>query len=112
MNKFQKNLGLDASEIRAQRGKITAEETAMFQEELVKKYQAEKRKLDLQMLNLCDVSPDNTYSLRPAGPDYKPEKWVLEMQSVKVALLNNEIQLSTALATQKEWFTDGPDKKA
>lgn len=106
MSKFETNLSKNADEVKKQRAKIITEETAACQTDLVNKYQAEKRQLELKLLNLSDVSPDNTYSLRPAGPSYDAQKWVNEMQNLKFDLLANSVNLQIALKTQEEWFKD------
>lgn len=104
MSKFVKNLVQDEVGIKQQRASILAEETKNCQEDLVRDLQREKRNLETKLLNLTDLSPDNTYSLKPGGESFSAQKWVKEMQDTKVKLMNIDIELEVAQNTLKEWF--------
>ena len=109
MSKFVSNLVKDAKGIKEQRAKILAEDTKNEQEDLVRRLTREKRDLEVKLLNLTDLSPDNTYSLKPGGDKFDAKSWVKEMQSTKIDILNKTIELQTAEETLKEWFKDGEE---
>lgn len=106
MSKFVTNLVKDAKGIKQQRAEILAEETKNEQDDLVREITKRKRELEIKMLNLVDLSPDNSYSLKPGGNDYNAKSWVKEMQNTKVELLNVTVELQAAQETSKEWFSD------
>lgn len=106
MSKFVKNLVQDAKGIKEQRAKILAEDTKIELETLINQLRKDKRELDVKILNLTDLSPDNTYSLKPGGDNFNAAKWVDEMQDAKIALLNKQVELYTAEETYNEWFTE------
>lgn len=109
-NKFINNLVKDAHGIKQQRAEILAEETKYEQEEIVRNLAKEKRALETKLVAMTDLSPDNTYSLRPGGDGFNPKQWVREMQNVKVALLNKEVELQLAEETLEEWFGDAEEE--
>ena len=106
MNKFAKNLTKDAKGIKEQRAKILAEDTKNEQDDLVRNLNREKRELEITLLNLTDLSPDNTYSLKPGGDKFNAKTWVKEMQDTKIAILNKTVEIKTAEETLKEWFDE------
>lgn len=106
MNKFEKSLVKDAKGIKEQRAKILGEETRIEHEEIVREILKRKRELEVKLLNLVDLSPENTYTLRPGGEKYDPKLWAREKQDIGIALLNIEVELEVANRTTKEWFSD------
>lgn len=109
MNKFEKNLVRDSQGIKEQRARILGEESRIEHEEIVREINKRKRDLEVQLLNLVDLSPENTYSLRPGGDKYNPKQWAREKQDIGVALLNIEVELKVANATTLEWFTESDE---
>ncbi len=105
MNKFELQLGREGDKVMTDRAKSVTKLAEMAQVALVNKL--EKRKIELQMkkTELLDMSPDNRFSLKP-GEDFKADTWVVEYQSVSLDLIEVEIELKVANATQKELFTD------
>lgn len=106
MSKFVNNLVKDAKGIKEQRAIILANAAKNAQEDLTRNLQRELDILKEKMLNLEDMSPDNTYSLRPGGKDFDPTRWVTEVQKTKVAILNKTIELKVANETTAEWFAE------
>lgn len=106
MSKFVTNLVQDAEGIKKQRATALAKETSDAQVDLIRVLEKEKRELDNELMNLTDLSPENSFDLRPGSKNYNATIWVKKMQDIQVELLNIEVQLEVALATQKEWFGD------
>lgn len=112
MSKFVKNLTQDADGVKAQRASIIASATKSKQESLVNKLKEQKLELDTKLLNLTDLSPDNSFSLKPGGDNYDPERWVIEMQNTQIAILNKKIEIEVAERTLKEWFGEEPQTES
>jgi len=106
MSKFVSNLVKDSKGIKQQRAEILAEETKNEQDDLVREITKRKRDLEIKLLNLTDLSPDNTYSLKPGGEGFNPKSWVREIQNTKIELLNIAVELKAANETTAEWFGD------
>lgn len=111
MSKFKANLVKDAKGIKEQRASIIENSARKAQENLVRTLTDELDLLNEKLLNLEDMSPDNTYSLRPTGKDFDPRRWVNELQNTKIAILNKEIEITVAKTTMTEWFVDEPKAK-
>lgn len=109
MNNFQKNLAKDAKGVLAQRIDILAEQTAAAQQKLLNNLLDKRRQLNLRLLNLIDLSPANTYDLKPGGDNYNPDKWVAEKQEIEIQLLNLQVEIDAAQGTIDEYFTELPD---
>lgn len=104
MNKFVTGLVQDAQGIKKQRATALGKETADAQIDLIRVLEKRKRELENELMNLTDLSPENEFDLRPTSKNFNAAKWVEELQEVKVSLLEVQIELNVALATQKEWF--------
>lgn len=57
-----------------------------------------------ELTNLTDLAPDNSYSLRPGGPDFDPAKWVKDCIELQLDIEELELRLSVTEKFQKEWF--------
>lgn len=103
-SKFERNLTLSHSEIRGKRARLITQDAEYAQDELIKKMSAELRKLDRSLLDLEDLHPDHTTSLR-VGRDFDAANWVNTIQELKVrrAILAKELEI--AIDTQKEFFS-------
>ena len=105
MKKFELVLGRDGDKVMQERASAIAKIAEMAQVALVNKLEKRKIELEMEKAEMLDMSPDNRYSLKP-GADFKADNWVNEYQRVNVEILNNEIELKTAQATQTDLFTD------
>jgi hypothetical protein len=106
MSKFVTNLVQDAEGIKKQRADILASETSDAQTDLIKDLEKQKRELNKELMNLTDLSPENAFDLRPGGANYNAVNWVERMQTIQEDLMEIQIRLNIALATQKEWFSE------
>jgi hypothetical protein len=106
MNKFVTGLVQDATGIKKQRATSLGKETADAQIDLIRALEKEKRDLENELMNLTDLSPENEFDLRPTSKNFNASTWVAKLQEIKVSLLEVQIQLNVAFATQKEWFEE------
>lgn len=104
MNKFQQLLSDNTSTTLQRRAGVISETAQIAQQNLVNQIKQEKSRLELQLTNLTDFSPETTDSLRPGTTDWNPEKWVAEVQSTKEELYQTKIALQMAEETYKEFF--------
>jgi hypothetical protein len=81
--------------------------TAMVeQQSLVGSLKAEKANLEVQLMNLTDLAPESTVSLRPGSKDWDAKKWVSDVQRVKEDLYIISNRLRLAEETFNEYFTE------
>lgn len=111
MNKFSKHLSKDADGIRLQRSEMIAEETKTQQQMLITILHKEKRDLDMEILNLSDIGPETSDSLRPAGQGFDSKQWVKKMQELKMKRLEKLVEIELAEETFNEWFKEEPEEK-
>lgn len=110
MNKFEKTIS-DTGNILTQRGKNLSDTVVLEVEELTFRIKKEKALLENKIVNLTDIAPDNTYSLRPGGPDFNATEWVKELFDTKLKLSMVDVKLDVVKNIKKEWFTTLEDKK-
>ena len=106
MNKFASNLARNNKAIKETRANRIASQAKMAQDALVMKLQKEKMELEAKLEDLEDLNPDTALSLNPIKGEFDADKWVNEIQDVKVALLNKKVEVTAAENTLKEYFTD------
>lgn len=111
MNKFSRTLSASNDSIRKERAENLSEEVILEVDELLGKLKKEKVQLKNKIANLTDLAPDNTYSLRPGGKDFKADAWVQELFEAKLELDLKEIELQTAKGIKKEWFTEDDNEE-
>lgn len=66
MNKFAKNISGSSSTL-SERAAIVASTAKRAQEDLVREFEGKVDDLKLRVIQMCDISPDNTQSLKPSG---------------------------------------------
>ena len=106
MSKFAKTLSASDSSIKAARAQMLADTTVLEVDSLISNLKREVNQLKNKIVQLTDLAPDNTYSLRPGGKDYDPVKWVSQLHQCKLDLKLKEIELTEAEAIKSEWFDD------
>lgn len=103
-SKFERNLTLSHSEIRGKRAGLITKDAEDAMDELVRETASRLRKIDRSILDLEDLHPDYTTSLK-VGKDFDAKDWVNEIQRLKVerVILTRELQI--AIDTQSEFFS-------
>lgn len=106
-NKFVKSISASHKEIKGRRATLLGSRVKAAQTRLIADLETEKDEFELQLENLTDLAPGSTTSLKVGGgKDFNPEQWVIDVQSIKVNLLENKVKLEVAKSTQDEWFAD------
>lgn len=106
MNKFQTLISQNENEVLKRRAEALATHAEIAQSAIVNKLKQEKTKIELEILNLTDLAPDTTDSLRPGGKDWDATTWAKNLQKAKQDLYNIKIQLQLAEETYNEYFTE------
>lgn len=104
--KFVQNLAMSNKGIKQQRAEMLADTTILEVDSLISGLKREVNQLKNKIVQLTDLAPDNSYSLRPGGADYDPVKWVAELHQTKIDLSLKEIELKVAEDIKTEWFTE------
>jgi hypothetical protein len=106
MNKFQKLVGQNGNDVLERRAEALATHAEIAQSAIVNKLKQEKTRLELEIINLTDLSPETTDSLRPGNKDWDATNWAKKLQTAKQDLYNVKIQLQLAEETYKEYFSE------
>lgn len=104
-NKFTQNLKASHKDIIAKRAAILAEDAKDAQNDLITNLKKEVRLLETKLMNLEDLSPDTTITLRITPKDFDATQWVNELHNTKVQLSLKKIELDIATATYEEFFS-------
>ena len=59
-----------------------------------------------KILNLTDLGPENTYSLRPGAKDFDAKKWFAELHQCRMDVALKDVELEEAQAIYDEWFAE------
>ena len=105
MNKFEKLLS-KGGDVYARRVEALTTQAEVAQQAIVNKLKQEKTKLELEIINLTDLAPESTDSLRPGTKNWDVQAWAKNLQRAKQDLHTVKIQLEIAEETYKEYFTD------
>lgn len=105
MNKFQ-SLISTGNEVLARRAGNLSTTAEIAQQTLVNKLKVDKAQLEAKLMNLTDLAPNSTVSLRPGTENWDATNWAEELQSVKEQLYSVSIKLKLAEETYNEYFTE------
>ena len=111
MNKFEKMISASSSETLGKRGRILAETTISELEAFISVLKSEKRGLETKILDLTDLSPENTYDLRPGGKNFNAKTWVASLHETRMDIALKLIELEEAQAMFTEWFGEEKEEK-
>lgn len=106
MNKFKKLLSQENGGVYERRVDALATQAEIAQQAIVNKLKQEKSKLEIELINLTDLSPETSDSLRPGSKNWNAQEWAKNIQRVKQELHTVNIQLEIAEETYKEYFTN------
>ena len=106
MSKFANMLSAGNKETLGARAKGLADEAVLEVETFIQNLRREKIQLNNKLNNLTDLAPDNTYSLRPGGKDFKASAWVKELHQTRMDIKLKAIELEEAQAIYDEWFVE------
>ena len=112
LSKFVSSLSNNDGAIKTKRAAILASSTEAKQTALINALKDKINTIDLEIENLTDLAPDNTYSLKPGGSNYDPQAWVTKLQQLKLDRFTVSIELDIAVDTYNEWFAPQEEAEA
>lgn len=104
MGKFASMIAASDKNIKEARAQIVAKAGKRAAENLVRNLEDEVDALETTILNLTDLAPDTTYSLRPGGKEFDAEGWVNKLHEAKLNIELKKIELAQAESILTEWF--------
>ncbi len=107
MNKFIRTIVGTADGIKGQRATVLATQAKQAHEAIIADLKRKLSGLDLQLIQITDLAPDTTDSLRP-GNGFNPSQWAKAVQALKVEIHQVKIELGIAEETYADWFADVP----
>jgi len=102
--KFAAQIAASTEEIKGARAEKLAKSVKRAAEDLERKLDGEVDELESKILDLSDLAPDTSYSLRPGGGDFNAKGWVNDMHEATLELELKKIELKVAQDILKEWF--------
>lgn len=106
MNKFIQNISNNSS-ILTDRAALVGNQASLEQENLVRGFESQINRLKMEIMQMCDLSPADSTSLKPVGQVVdNPSGWVKDLHNKKKALALLQIDLKIAQETTTEWFTE------
>lgn len=106
MNKFTELISNNTSSTLTRRASSIATAAEIAQQNIVNQLKQKKSEVELQIINLTDLAPESSDSLRPGDKDWDAKEWALQLQEAKQTLYNINIQLKLAEETYNEYFTE------
>lgn len=100
--KFQVILASSGQDVLDRRSQLTFKATEKAMNSHLQQLNDKRDDLEIQILNLTDVSVETRDSLRPGSRDFNPSQWVKNLVSLKmeVALLDEEIAIVEETRTE------------
>ena len=106
MSKFKENLIADNSSIKENRARIIINATENELTNHINKIKNEINRKEMELEQLNDVAPENTFSLKPGGEGFDPQKWVEGNVRIEQDLYSLRIKLDIAQKIYKVWFKE------
>lgn len=102
--KFEAKISASDKSIKGERAKVLARKVRRSAEDKVRALDTEIENLETLILDLTDLAPDTTYSLRPTGKDFDADGWVDKLYTANLDLKLKKIELEVAKGILTEWF--------
>ena len=103
--KFQQILASSGQEVLDQRALLLFKGTSAAIQDKLTGLNRKKDALELEILNLTDLSVETRDSLRPGDKNYNPTAWVDKLCDLRMQLELLEDEISVVEAVQEEYFT-------
>ncbi len=106
MNKFYQKLTATDENILEKRAQIAATSTKTAYKHIIDKEETELNSLELELMNLEDLSRNDVTSLNPVGKDYNPNLWSEKVADTTVKIDLKKAKIKSISAKYKELFED------
>lgn len=107
MNKFETILSASGAEVLDARSRLVAKGATGALEDKITNLERQKDVLELEILNLTDVSIKNKDSLNPAGGNFNAVNWIAKLAELKLTIKEIDEELSVYYEIEAEYFTVG-----
>lgn len=104
VNKFVEMISANGGDVLKRRAVAIGTSAQIAQETIVNDLKNRISNLELKLIDLTDLAPETTDSLRPGSKTFDPNRWVTEVQNTKQDLYQLKIQLKLAEETFNEYF--------
>ena len=106
MNKFEQILTRGSKGILEDRAKNLSAQANLEQKGLVSEKERLVLQLEQKLNTLVDIAPNSTTSLQPggSGKNFDAQKWVSDLHSIQIQILEAKIELEVAQKTYDTWF--------
>ena len=105
LGKFAAQIAASGAEIKEQRASSLERTVKRAAEAKVRNLEDAIDTLDTKILDLTDLAPDTSYSLRPGGKEFNAEGWVNELNEAKLEIKLKRVELEVANEILVEWFS-------
>ena len=102
--KFEAQIAASDIKIKEARAAILMQSVKGEADDLVRSISKEIQRIKINILNLTDLAPESSMSLRPGGKDFNAKKWIKDLHEATLDLELKEMELATAEKLVKEWF--------
>jgi len=109
MNKLERKLSADRKTALSERATIAVADLSDEGTSFLTRLEKEKRSIEKEIINLTDIGPNSTTSLRIS--DINAEEWYSKLHALKLDLRLKEIEIEVAKEINKEWFEDIKDEE-
>jgi hypothetical protein len=105
MTKFEQILSASGQELLDMRGQLVSRSAAGALQDKITKLTRDRDVLDLEILNITDLSVRTNDSLCPGGKNFNAVAWVERMGELatEIAVINDDLAIFEAI--QDEYFT-------
>lgn len=104
-SKFLNVLGKNVKEIKGARAVIIGEDAEAAASTLVRDLKDNLRKLRSRLLTLEDINANAAFTTNPVKENFDAGAWIRQMHSLRLEILDTEIELDMAEKIYDEWFT-------
>ena len=109
MNLFKKNITANSDSVKGKRADLLASATERQQRNLISELEQKIDDHEMKLQQLTDIAPENTYSLKPGGDNFDPNKWVREQHQIVLELYALNVELEIANKVYGKWFEEDKD---
>lgn len=102
--KFQQILAASGQDLLDRRSQLIFTGTNDAMQDHIVALRRKKNAVELEILNLTDLSVKTRDSLRPGNKDFKPAEWIQQMCDLRAEIKLIDEDLEVALEIEEEYF--------
>jgi hypothetical protein len=110
MTKFESLIASNTNEVLKKRAANIATTADIAQQSIINNLKVRIVAVENQIMNLTDLAPNSTDSLRPGMPNWDANTWANDLQNAKETLYSLKVRYDIATKTYNEFFTEVTDE--